>query len=180
MISFKSKTTQKILQYFFMNRNARSHVRNIARIVGEDASNVSKKLRELKKNKLLLSEENGTKKYFLNEKYALLPEIEKLFMSAHGLPRVLSEALKGIRGLSRAFIFGSYAEGTFSDESDVDLLLIGSHSSLAAKRVILPLQKTLGREFNIIDMTDGEFERKMRGKDPFFTNVMKGKLVELL
>lgn len=180
MISFKSRTTQKILQYFFTNRSAQPHVRNLARLLGEDASNVSKKLRDLEKEKILLSEESGTKRYYLNETYALLPEVEKLFVSAYGLPQVLRDALEEISGLSRAYIFGSYAKGEFSGESDVDLILIGSHSSLSAKKVILPLQRMLGREFNIVDMTESEFKRKMKARDPFLTAIMKGKLIPLL
>ena len=180
MISFRSRTTQKILQYFFINKNAKPHVRDLARILGEDASNLSKKLRELKKENLFLSEENGTKKYFLNKNYALLSEVEKLFLGTYGLPRILSEALGKISGLSQAFIFGSYARGGLSEKSDIDLLLIGSHSSLAAKRIIIPLQKTLGREFNVIDMTKEELNRKIKKKDPFLTSVMKGKLMQLI
>lgn len=180
MISFKSKTTQKILQYFFMNKNAYPHVRDLGRILGEDASNISKKLRELEKEKILISKENGTKKYSLNKDYALLPEIKKLFFGSYGLPMVLSEVLQKIPGLLQAFIFGSYAKGGFSEKSDIDILLIGSHSSLAAKRTIVPFQKTLGREFNVIDMTKGEFDGKMKKKDPFLTSVMKGKLIRLI
>lgn len=180
MISFKSKTIRKILQYFFVNKGVEPHVRDLGRILDEDASNLSKKLKELEKEKILISEENGTKKYSLNEDYALLPEIKKLFLGSFGLPIVLNEALKKIPGLLQAFIFGSYAKGGFSEKSDVDFLLIGSHSSLAAKRAIIPLQKALGREFNIIDMTKEEFDKKISKKDPFLTSVMKGKLIRLI
>lgn len=180
MISFKSRITQKILQYFFTNRVAKRHVRDLARLLSEDASNVSKKLKELEKEKILLSEESGTKQYVLNEGYALLPEVEKLFASAYGLPQVLSGVLKRVPGLSRAYIFGSYAKGKFSRESDIDIILIGSHSSLSAKKEILPLQRALGREFNIIDMTEREFGRKIKTKDPFLTAIMHERLVPLL
>lgn len=155
-------------------------MRDLARLLGEDASNVSKKLAELERGGILTSEEGGVKRYALNNAYALLPEVEKLFLSSYGLPQVLSEALKRVPGLSRAYIFGSYAKGSFSGESDIDVILIGSHSSLAAKKEILPLQRTLGREFNIIDMTEREFDRKMKVKDPFLATVMGGKLVPLL
>lgn len=180
MISFRSKTTQKILQYFFINKNAKPHVRDLARILGEDASNLSKKLRELGRENILLSEENGTKRYFLNRHYALLPEVKRIFSATYGLPHILSEALKKVPGISQAFIFGSYAKGGLSDKSDIDVLLIGLHSSLAAKRIIIPLQKKLGREFNVIDMTKEEFDRKIRAKDNFFTSVMKEKLIKLI
>lgn len=154
-------------------------MRDLGRILGEDASNLSKKLRNLENENILLSEENGTKKYFLNKGYTLLPEVEKIFWGTYGLPQVLSKALKKIPGLMQAFIFGSYAKGSFSEKSDIDILLIGSHSSLAAKRIIIPFQKTLGREFNIIDMTKGEFDKKIRKKDAFLISIMKGKLIQL-
>lgn len=155
-------------------------MRDLGRILGEDASNLSKKLKSFEKEGILLSEESGTKKYFLNKNYALLQEIEKLFLSSYGLPRILSEGLEKISGLYQAFIFGSYAKGGFSEKSDIDILLIGSHHSLAAKRFIIPLQKALGREFNIIDMTKEEFDKKIKKKDPFLTSVMSGKLIKLI
>ena len=180
MISFRSKTTKKILQYFFMNKNAKPYVRDLARILGEDPSNISKKLKSLEMENILLSEDGGTKKYFLNKDYSLLREVEKIFLGSYGLSRILSEALGKISGLSQAFIFGSYAKGGFSEKSDIDILLIGSHPSLVAKRIIIPLQKTLGREFNIIDMTKEEFDKKIKKKDPFLTSVISGKLIKLI
>jgi hypothetical protein len=64
-------------------------------------------------------------------------------------------------------------------ESDIDLLLVGSHSSLEAKRRLLPLQKAIGREINVVDMDQKEFEEAKQKKDPFIENVLSGKKIEI-
>lgn len=179
MISLKSKTVQEIMRYFLVNREAKTYVRDLSRILSEDASNLSKKLRVLEKEGLLMSESNFTKKYFLNKNYTFLPEIERLFWASYGVPVVLGEALKKVGGLSRAYIYGSYAKGGFGEGSDIDLMLVGSHSAIEAKKIIIPFQKSLGREFNIVDITEEELKKRIREKDPFYTSVMGGKLIKL-
>ncbi len=180
MISLRSEITQKTLRYFFTNRQARPYVRDLARILLIDPSNLSKKLRELEHEGILKSRKNGVKEYFLNQEYVLLKDIERLFSATYGLPEILRKKLKKVNGISRAFIFGSYAKGDFGLESDIDICLIGSHDSLEAKRAILPLQKLIGREFNVVDITEQELKRRIKNHDSFFSRILKDKKIELL
>ena len=64
-------------------------------------------------------------------------------------------------------------------ESDIDLLLIGSHSSFEAKRKLLPVQKNIGREINVVDISRAEFEEKKRGRDAFIENIFSTKLIKI-
>lgn len=180
MISLRSETTQKTLRYFFTNRDAHPYVRDLARTLILDPSNLSKKLRELEREGILKSKQNGVKEYFLNKEYVLLKDIERLFSATYGLPEILRKKLKKVNGISRAFIFGSYAKGGFNAESDIDMCIVGSHTSLEAKRVVLPLQKLLGREFNILDITEEELKKKIKISDPFFKKILGDKKIELL
>ena len=93
---------------------------------------------------------------------------------------MLAKSLKGLRGLKTAYIFGSYAKGNFDAISDIDILLIGEHSSLEAKRLILPLQKRLKRELNIVDLTEQEYKAKQKKKDPFLKNIFNGKMIKII
>ncbi|MCL4404054.1 nucleotidyltransferase domain-containing protein [Patescibacteria group bacterium] len=180
MISLRSEITQKVLRYFFTNRHNGPYVRDLARTLQIDPSNLSKKLRELEREGILQSRQNGVKEYRLNTSYPLLKDIERLFSATYGLPEMLRQALRKIPGISRAFIFGSYAKGSFGLESDVDICIIGGHSALEVKREILPLQKNLGRDFNILDISENELSRKLKLKDRFLENIMSGKKIELI
>ena len=102
-------------------------------------------------------------------KYGVVPFLEKrLGHLCHHLPK-----------LKEAYIFGSFANGALSPESDIDLLLVGEHSSLAAKRDILVLQRFLKREINVVDITQDELKRKMKQKDEFFSRIFSQPIIKL-
>lgn len=181
MINFKSKITQKLLGYYFINPSKRHYVNELARVLSLDLGNLSRKLKELENEGILASEFLGKQKYYyLDKKYPLLREVKKMYEASYGLKERLAVKLKDIKGLKQAYIFGSFAKGNFSSESDIDLLLIGDHSSLAATKSILPLQKQLSREFNIIDMTEKEFKQKRAAKDSFLRNIFKNKIIQII
>ena len=90
------------------------------------------------------------------------------------------EKLKNIKGLKEAYIFGSYARGNFGLESDIDLLLIGSHSSIEAKRSIIELQNQSQREFNVIDLMEKEYKEKIKNKDELLDNIFKNKKIKII
>jgi len=60
-----------------------------------------------------------------------------------GLEEQLKKVLKKIEGIKKAFIFGSYAKDTLETESDIDLLLVGSHGALE-------IQKEIVKEYTMI------------------------------
>ena len=79
MISLRSKVTIKILNYFFINPDARHYINELARILNLDPKNVDTKLKELEKEGLLKSEFSGKQRYFyLSKKYPLLKEYRQI------------------------------------------------------------------------------------------------------
>jgi len=181
MISFKSAVTVKLLQYFFLNLSAHHHVNELARLLELDAGNLYRKLRELEREGLFVSETEGHQRYFcLNRKYPLFKELQKTMEIEHGLPEAIISNLKRIKGIKEAYIFGSYAKKQLKSDSDIDILLIGSHSAIAAKRAILPLSKKFGREINVIDLTETEFKKKRQARDEFIGNIFKQEHLKLI
>lgn len=81
--------------------------------------------------------------------------------------------------MEKAYIFGSYVKGNFQQESDIDILLIGDHSSLEAKRIILPLEKNIGREINIIDISIEELKLRQKKNDDFIKNIFSQKTIKI-
>ncbi|MFH0968916.1 MAG: nucleotidyltransferase domain-containing protein [Patescibacteria group bacterium] len=181
MFSLKSKITVKLLGYFFLNPSKQHYINELAGILEIDPGNLYRKLKELENEGIFESEERGNQKYyFLNHSYPLLKEAKKSFEMKYGLSGVLKKELIKLKGLKKVYIFGSYAKNSLQQESDIDLLLIGSHSSLEAKRIIVPLQKIIGREINIVDIEEKEFEKKKKSNDPFIKNIFGNKIIELI
>jgi predicted nucleotidyltransferase len=180
MLSLKSKITGAVLNYYFLNPEERRYVNELAGILNVDPGNLHRKLKEIEREGVLVGEKQGNQKYyFLNRKYPLLSELKKIFESEQGLPAMIEKKLSGLDGLWEGYIFGSYPKGRMNKESDIDILLIGSHSEFDAERRLLPLQKKLGRQINIVDMGRAEFEAAKKNRDPFIENVFSQKKIEL-
>lgn len=180
MFNLKSQIAQKVLNYYFLNPEAKIFIRELSRVLKVDAANLQKKLRELEKEGILVGETDGNQKYYsLNEDYSLLEEVKKMFDVKYGLPEILRKKLRKLKGLEQAYLYGSYAKGQLGVESDIDLLFIGKHSSLDAARVISPLQEQFKREFNVVNMSLDEFEKKRKRKDEFVTNILEGEVIKL-
>jgi len=180
MINFNTNLTNKILGYYLINTDKKSYSLELSRILEVDPGNLSRKLRELEEEGILESEIAGRQKYFfLNKKYPLLNEVKRIYEAKFSLPLLLKEALAPLAGLKEAFIFGSYAKDSLSADSDIDVLLIGSHSALSARQAVLALQKRLGREISIIDFTEEEYQAK-KAADDFLKNIFSGPHIRII
>jgi len=181
MFSFGSQITIKLLGYFFTNPDRRHYVNELADLLAADPGNLSRKLKELEAEGILAAEERGNQKYyFLNKKYPLLKEVKKIFDLKYGIPGLIKKEIVDLKGLQQAYIFGSYAKNSLQQESDIDILLVGGHSTMEARRRLLPLQKAIGREINIVDMGQKEFDKARAKKEAFLENIFSNKIIDLL
>jgi len=181
MIELKSKVTQKLLDYFFVNKNSSLYVNEIERFLNLDKRNLIKKLKALENEGILRSEYKGNQKYFsLNLKYPLINEYKKIFLKTIGFEKKVQELFKGLKGVKEAFIFGSYAKDKMDSSSDVDILVVGNHDTLELQKRTSKLQDDINREINVISMSTTEFNRKKKNKDPFISNILKKDKIRIL
>ena len=181
MFNLNSTITNRVLRFFFINSGEKGYVNELARILEVDPGNLSRKLKELESEGVLISEFSGKQRYyFLNKKYPLLKEAKKIFEIKYGLAEQIAKRLRAIKGVKEAYIFGSYAKGDFEAESDIDVLLIGSHSVFSAQEALRPLEKRIGREINIADLAEEEFKKKQKARDEFVADIFRGKTIKIL
>lgn len=181
MINFRSKITKKVLSYFFLNQDKELYLNEIARKFKVDRANLSRKLSEWTGLGIMEKEKKGNLSlYKINKKYPLLPEMTGFVQKSFGLEKKLREELKKLKGIEEAYIFGSYAKDELSPESDIDVLLIGSEPIENSLKRILPLQDEFSREFNTVDMSRKEFDKKIKNKDGFIAEIMKNKKIKII
>ncbi len=181
MISLRSKITIKLLDYYFLNPDAQVYINELARILEVDPKNTETKLKELEKAGLFKSEFRGKQRYFfLAKDNPVLKHYRQIFLKTHGIEKRLKDALNGIKGIKEAYLFGSYASNKMDSSSDIDLLAIGTHSVLELQRVVAKLQKDTGREFNVTNLNEKEFEKKKKDNDPFVNGIFKTKIIRLI
>ncbi len=182
MISFRSKITREIFNYFLLNPQSKRYINELAGILGVDPKNLYVKLKELEEREgFLKSEFRGRERYFyLNKNYPYLKEYRAIFLKTIGLEKMLKDSLVGIKGIKAAYIFGSYAKNKMNTSSDVDLLVVGSHSVIEVQKAIAKIQKRIDREINVINVSNEEFNRKIKEKKGFFANVLANPHIKII
>jgi len=181
MLNLKSDIVNKVLGYYFLNPKARHYIRELAELLKLDPGNLSRKMLELKKEGFFLTENEGKNRYFiLNKKFPLLKEYESIYEAKFGVVKSLEIALKEMKGIEEAYIFGSYAKGGFEEGSDIDLLVIGDHNHVQISRAISSLEKRWHREINLVDFSEKEFIQKIKNKDFFLENIFTGKTIKVV
>lgn len=176
----------EILALYLSDYAARLHVRAISRLLGRNHRTVSLALKRLEKQGIMKHEDVGkNKQYFLNLDNVLtrdcLRNAESLktmgFLEKHfAIKKLLTELSPRLR-TTPVLLFGSYAKGEETKESDIDLLMLKDENEgkmlkditefAARHRITIQVQKT----------TQEQFELALREKDPLVVEIMKHHLI---
>jgi len=181
MLDLRSKARQRLLTYFFANPTARHHLRDLAKRLGIDPSNLSKELMRLEHEGLFRSEVSGRQKYFqLNREYSLFNEVRGIVAKTIGAVPLIAQSLKKIRGIDEAYLYGSFARNQQDAASDIDVLVIGAPRAETLAEAMRKLERQLGREINYTTLSRKEFESRRSRNDAFLENIWHNKRVALV
>ncbi len=181
MISLRSELRRKVLTFFYVNRNARVYVRQLAVALGADSTNVSRELARLEQEGFLRSETEGRQRYYsVNRDYPYLKPVFALLQGSVGIQPTLKRALLAVPGIRSAWIFGSFAKNEADAASDIDLLILGKPDQAQLASETRKAEKTLRREINYTVLTRKELKRRLKKRDSFITDIWNGKRIELI
>jgi predicted nucleotidyltransferase len=171
---FSSSARVKILTLFVLNKQRRFYQREIASLTGLPIMAVQRELLKMEKLGFVTKAREGNRLYYqVNEDFFLFPEIKKMILKTVGLSTLIEKNLKGKENIDVAFIFGSYAQDKETTSSDIDLFVMGKIKSRELHKIVKELQTTTGREINYILISKEEFQRKIKEKDHFITELLK-------
>ncbi|MFP3910200.1 MAG: nucleotidyltransferase domain-containing protein [Archaeoglobaceae archaeon] len=169
---FSSRTRVKILTLFLMNPGEEVYVREIARRVEENINAVRRELENLEGVGLLKSEKKGNLKYYTtNRNFPIYDELSSIILKTEGVAKFLRGRLVEM-GIEVAFIYGSFASGEATAESDIDLFLIGHVREEEVVLEVREVEKKLSREVNYVLFTPQEFKERVKNEDPFVRHVL--------
>jgi predicted nucleotidyltransferase len=175
---FGSRIRAKILGWLFTHPDESFFVRQIALILKEDPTNVSREMAKLEELGILRSKRNGNLKHFqTNQECPFFEELKGLVLKTSGVAGRIRASLERLAAIEYAFIYGSYAKGEEKADSDVDLLIIGDVDIDRLDSNLEKLQKMLGREINYVLYSLEEFKSKRKAKDGFLVDVLSGKKI---
>lgn len=175
-----SKLKSKILSYYYTNPEASCYVRELAAIVGEDAGNLSRELRNLETEGMFTSSTKGRLKFYsLNKRYPLFNEIKKIIFKTEGIEGSLRQLVAAYKGVEIAFVYGSYAKGGEKKTSDIDIVIVGNIPRDNFTSEVRALESKLNREINFNIFKRKEFDKERKKTGGFLNILLKGKVILL-
>src|SRR3989442_5591939 len=169
----RSRVRDRILLEFFAKPGTSVHVREMARRVKASAPTVGAELAELARLGVLQANPVGRSLvYSVNQQSPLLEEIRALVQKTIGVEALIAKAVQGLPGVDAAYIFGSHAAGTDTARSDIDLLVIGRPDRVALSEKLAPVERTIGRDVNVVTKPDAQIRERRRSGDPFWGQVL--------
>ena len=165
MITFltKSSIRRKIILLFVYNQREEFYLSEIARRVKTTPGTAQRELNKLLEMDLITFHKKGNLSiYKLNARHFLLGEIEAIVRKTFGIEIELKKELGEIKGISMAFLFGSYAKGNIKSDSDIDLFVIGNPAEDDVYRAVRTVEETISREINYHIMSETEFIHKSK------------------
>src|SRR3989344_3351244 len=170
---FTSKNRVKILQYFFQHESG--HIRAISKQCLISPSAVKKETDNLISLGILLKDRNG-----LTAKNAcsFIDDLKNIFIKTDLIVMPFLNELKKLKKISFALIFGSFAHGSFSAESDVDILIVGENRSKEVYDCMDKIEKKIKRSVNPILMQLSEL--KINKNSTLIRDIVKKKIIMLV
>lgn len=174
-----SKLREKLFVYYFTNLHASHYLRELARMLKVDATNLSRELAKLERQGIFISQQKGAQKYFqLNKKSPIFKELKSIILKTVGVVGTLKESFKNLSEIDAAVLYGSFAAGKEDEASDIDVLVVGNISWDRTSEIITDLEDRLKREVNIKIYSPEEFSKKKKS-DPFLKSVLGSKYITL-
>ncbi len=93
---------------------------------------------------------------------------------------MLQNILEKFKGISQAFIYGSFAKGEEREGSDIDLLVIGKVDEDKLIEEISKLERKLQREINYAIYGKEDFEKKKKEGNSFILDILREKKIFLI
>ncbi len=180
MINLKSKIANVVLGYFILHEGSEMFINEMARKFNLDSGNLTRKLVEFEREGILKSRLSGKQKYYsINKSFPLLKEYKKIIQKTVGFEYILKESLSDLKGIEKVVLFGSYAEDRMDLLSDIDLLVVGNHSTIELQKRIADIQKKVDREINVISYGVNEYNKKKKS-DPLLKNILKKNKINII
>lgn len=110
----------------------------------------------------------------------LFDAVQTIVRRTVGAADVLRRHLAGLRGIDRAFVYGSYARGTDMATSDLDLMVVGNPDVDELTDRASAAESELGRPVNYTILTEGELEDRRKRGDRFIASVEEGPTLPVI
>jgi predicted transcriptional regulator len=141
---------------FFLNPQARSYLRELAKEFNVSTNAVREELNLLTKTNLLKSEKKGRNVlYGANTEHSLFPELRSMVQKVMGIDQVIDGIVTRLGDLEQAFLIGDYAEG--KDSGIIDLIVVGKINNHHLGDLSQKTERYINRKIRTLVLSHEEF-----------------------
>lgn len=178
-----SKTQQKVLGLLYGKPDQTFFTNEIARWANMGKGSVVRELNRMNGAGLInISYIGNQTHYQANRQCPIYNELAGIVRKTFGISDVINTALQQqIEQIQWAFIYGSIAKNTASDDSDIDLMLIGDNISYSAViNALMPAEQTLARQINPVIYSPQELINKVNNDHHFIKRLLAQPHINLI
>ncbi len=179
---FPSPSLLHVLSVLLLHPEREFYQRELAELSGSTLLQTQRAIHRIEEAGLVLVARHGNRVYYSAERHhPVFEELKRIALKTIGLGDSLRSALAPHQDkVSIAFVFGSFASGAETAESDVDVLIVGDLTSRQTSRALGPVGRELGREFNPVVFPAKEFRQKAKRGNRFIEELVTSPKVWLI
>lgn len=178
---FGSKMRVKLLCKLLLGPKKSYYLRELARELGVSYGALYREVENLADMGIVRRKKVGKVSLLsVNEQLPYIRDLRALLVKTAGVADVLREALDKFSAVKYAVIYGSFAAGEATEESDVDVLIVGSLSEEVLAKELARAEEKLGREVNYILWSEEEFAKRAREGHHLLTEIAARPIVMLV
>jgi predicted nucleotidyltransferase len=176
---FGGKTKARILELLLSHPGQSYHLRGLAQAAGTDSGNTARLLRSLVDNGLVLAApDSHSTRYAINTRSALMPPLRELVANAGALIKDLRGVAEGL-ATSYVGVYGSFAAGTDEADSDIDVLIVGELSVVAAQAAFKAVGRKHRKQVNVVVVSAGDLRHHLQENSALWSSIANGKKIDL-
>jgi predicted nucleotidyltransferase len=171
------QTRGRILATLYGKPDEAFFIRQLARMVEVSVGSVQRELLTLAEAGLIARSQTGNQVFFrANRQHPAYSELHALLVKTAGIFHQLSEALAPLaKNIEFALVYGSFARGEETAESDVDLMVVGKVTLDELLERLVPVERTLQRPVNPTVYSSREVRTKLKAGNHFLKAIQEGK-----
>jgi hypothetical protein len=176
-----SKSRVKLLNTFLENPTEMYHVRELVRRTGDEINAVRRELAYLQKHGILEKEPRANRVYyFFNKSYPFYFDLLEIGTKTIGLGAEILKNRAKIGRIKYAMFSGKFTRRQKKDDTDVDLLVVGTVVLPELAVLVRAEEKRIDREINYTAMTEEEFRFRQKKRDPFILSILESARIMLV
>lgn len=173
---FRSETLVHVLGFLLLNQTGEFYLNELARRAGLAPSTLLRELNRMEPLGIIAKAKKGTAVFYrINRDCIIHEEIRRIFLKFELADRIIAGELAQY-DIRYALIYGSFARGTETESSDIDLLVVGRVSKDRFYQSVSSLESRIGREINAIVWDDQQFSSQ-KGRSSLLAHMKLNEII---